>query len=878
MALFNRIGNLFRRAHLDSEIDAELESHIEMRIEENVAAGMTREEARREALLRFGNRNAMKERVTSADAALHFDILLGDIRFAARQLLRSPGFALTAILTLAVAIGANAIVFSVLNALVLRPLDLPDAQRLFTIQQQGSAFNSYPDYRDVRDRSHSFDGIAAYSVDNAGLHSGNEAERIWIYEASGNYFDVLGVKPYLGRFFHVSDDRGPDSNPYVVLSYAYWQNRFHSDANIVGRAIEVNRHSFTILGVAPKGMRGTELFYSPDLWAPIIDQKQIEGSSSLEDRTTRGLWLVGRVKSGTTVAQATGDLNAVAGYVKATYPKDDDGLSFSLTKPGLVGDFLGGPVRAFVAGLMLLSGLILLAACANLGSLFAARAVDRAREIALRLALGSTRQRVLRQLLTEAVLVSLVGGAAGIAASVALLRMLSVWQPVPHMPITVPVNPDLFTYAVAVALALLSGLLCGLTPLRQVLGAAPWELVKSGVKATSGARKFALRDGLLVIQIAACAVLMTSSLVAVRGLARSLNSKFGFDPQNVVVIDSDMNMAGYSGDRMVAMQRRMLDSAAALPGASAVGLINNLPLALDWSLSAIYSDNTADFRPSNELAEPAQYSISPDYFKTAGTALLAGRAFTWSDDKNAPKVLIINRELAQKAFGSVSRAIGGHLRMGDKTRCEVVGVVEDGKYLTLTEDPRAAFFQSMLQAPSSETWLVVRSSHDSQQVAAALHEMMRNLDAGLPFAENTWPQQLDSALFAARAATVSLGALGVLGTMLAITGIFGMASYSVGKRLREMGIRMALGAGQTDVLLSAVGRAFRLLAIGSIAGLVLGLAATRVLSAVVYQASPRDPYVLAGSIVAMLFVGLVAAWAPALRALNVDPSNLLREE
>jgi predicted permease len=878
MALLNRISNLFRRSSMNNEIDAELKSHIEMRIEENVAGGMSREEARRDAQKRFGNFTSTRERVASADAALSIDVLARDTRYALRQLLHSPGFTITAVVTLAVAIGANAIVFSVLNALVLRPLNLPDAQRLFTIQYQGTPFNSYPDYRDLRDRNRAFDGIAAYILDNAGLHTGGNAERVWIYEASGNYFDVLAVKPFLGRFFHASDDRGPDSNPYVVLSYAYWQNKFQGDASVVGRAIELNRHSFTILGVAPPGMRGTEIFYLPDLWVPLVDQKQIEGTSSLEDRTARGLWVVGRAKAGTTVARATADLNSVAEFMKKTYPREDEGAVFALTRPGLVGDFLGGPVRAFVAGLMLLSALILLAACANLGSLFAARATDRSREIALRLALGSTRRRILRQVLTEAVIVSLAGGAAGVAGSTALLRALSVWQPVPHMPINAPVSPDALTYAVAVALALASGLLCGLAPVRQIFGTAPWELVKIGVKATSGRRRLTLRDVLLVIQIAVCAVLMTSSLVAVRGLARSLRSDFGFDPHNVVLVDSDMNMAGYSGDRMVAMQRRMLDAAAALPGVDSVGSISNIPLGLGWSITSIYSDNATDFRPSAELAEPVQYSVSPDYFKAAGTTLLAGRSLTWNDDKHAPNVIVINRELAMKAFGSVARAIGGHLRMGDKTRFEIVGVVEDGKYVTLTEDARPAYFQPMLQNPTNETWLVARCGHDEPQVAAALHETVHNLDAGLPFMEITWPQQLDSALFAARAASVALGVLGLLGAMLAITGIFGMASYSVGKRLREMGIRIALGADHGQVLGAALGRALRLLAIGSIAGLALGLAATRVLGSIVYQASPRDPVVLGGTVLVMLLVGVIAAWAPAQRALGVDPSKLMREE
>jgi predicted permease len=878
MSLARRIANLFRRSRIDREIDAELQAHIEMRMADNLAAGMSRDEARRAALVQFGNPSSTRERVASADTALNLDVLARDVRFALRQLLRSPGFTATAVLTLAVAIGANAVVFSVLNALVLRPLDLPDAQQLYNIEQRGVPMNSYPDYKDIRDRNRVFDGVALYNFDTAGLSTGGSAETIWLYEASGNYFDVLGVKPFLGRFFHSEDEHGPDSVPYIVLSYACWRNQFHGDVGVVGRNVELNRHSFTILGVAPPGFRGTELFYSPALWAPEVDQAQIEGTSSLEDRTSRGQWLVAKLKPGVTPALAAADLNAIADYLKKTYPKDDDGMSFSISRPGLVGDMLGGPVRAFVAGLMLLSGLILLAACANLGSLFAARAADRAREIALRLALGSTRRRILRQLLTEAVLVALAGGATGIAGSVVLLRALSVWQPLPRMPINVPVNPDLRTYAVAVALALASGLLCGLAPVRQILGTAPWEVVKAGPKATAGGRRISLRDALLVIQIAACAVLMTSSLVAVRGLARSLDSSFGFEPKNALLMTTDLTMAGYRGDRMVALQRRMIDAAAALPGVTSAGIIDNIPLGLGWSDSGVYGDETTDFRPSKEIAEPTQYSISPGYFQAAGTVLLAGRAFTWHDDKNAPPVAVINRELALKAFGSVTQAIGGHFRKDAKTRVEVVGVVEDGKYKTLTEDPHPVFFEPMLQSPQNETWLVVRTNRDPRELAPALHEAVHSLDAGLPFTILSWPEQLDSALFAARAATVSLGVLGMLGAVLAITGIFGMASYSVGKRLREMGIRIALGADRGQVLGAALGRAFRLLAFGSAAGLALGLVATRLLGAIVYQATPRDPVVLLGAVLAMLLVGLIAAWAPAQRALGVDPSRLMREE
>jgi predicted permease len=878
MAILRRIGNLFRHSQVDREIDDELQAHIALRTDDNLSAGMSAADARHDALLRFGNRAATKEHVAAADAALELKGFGQDLRYALRQFHKSPGFAATAVLTLAVAIGANAVVFSVLNALVLRPLDLPEGHRLFTVEINGDSLNSYPDYRDLRDRNRSFDGVALYTFESVGIDTGGKPEQVYVYEASGNYFDVLGVQPYLGRFFHSSDEHGMDAYPYAILSYEYWRNQFHGDAAIVGRTIQLNRQSFTVMGVAPPRFRGSEVFFSPSLWVPIVDQAQIEGQYSLNDRGNRSFWMIGRLKTGMTAGQAQTDLNTIAAYMKKTYPRDDDGVSFALVRPGLAGNMLGGPVRAFVGGLMILAGLILLAACANLGSLFAARAADRSREIALRVALGSTRSRILRQLLTEAMLIALAGGVAGIAGSVALLRTLSLWQPLPHIPINVPVNPDLRTYAVALALALASGILFGLAPVRQVFGAAPWEVVKTGVRATAGRRWFSLRDVLLMIQVAACAVLMTSSLVAVRGLARSMHSDFGFSPENAIVTSNDLNMAGYAGDRVPAMQKRMLDAAAALPGVTAAGIIDEIPLGFGWSESPVFGGDASDFRPSSSAAQVLQYGVSPGYFQAAGTALLAGRGFTWADDKNAPRVAVVNREFARRVFGSVEHAIGGHFRLDAKTRFVVIGVVEDGKYKTLTEDARLAFFQPLLQSPSSETWLVVRSSGDSQHVAEALQQALRGLDPTLPFTVLAWPQQLDSALFAARAATVSLGVLGLLGAMLAMTGIFGMASYSVGRRLKEMGIRMALGAGYGQVLRAALGSAFRLLAIGSAAGLLLGMAGGKVLSFIVYQATPQDPVVLAGTVAAMLLVGLVAAWAPARRALSVDPSKLMHEE
>jgi len=662
------------------------------------------------------------------------------------------------------------------------------------------------------------------------------------------------------------------------LSYALWHNYFNGDRAAVGRTVQINKHPFTIVGVAPPDFRGTELFFAPDMWIPIVNTPQILDWYSLEERGNHSAWVAGHLKSGVTPAAATSDLNTIAASLAKAYPKSDDGLKFSLSRPGLAGNTLARPTRAFMAGLMLLAGLILLAACANLGSLFAARAADRSREIAVRMALGSRRQLIVRQLLTEALVLSLAGGVVGMVGAVVILRMLSTWRPIPDIPINVPVNPDLATYALALLLAIFSGVFFGMVPVRQVLRSDPWQVIRSGAADLGGARRFTLRDVLLGLQIAICAVLVTASLVAVRGLARSLESNYGIQPTNVMLVKTDLQMAGYSGPQRLEMQKRMLDAAAAIPGVTAVGYADRLPLSLSGNDSDVFADTTTDFRPTNAAADAENFGVSPDYFRAAGTALLAGRTLTMHDQDKAPLVAIINREFARKVFGSVDKAIGGHFKFWGGQRAEVVGVVENGKYQTLTEDQKPAMFFSFLQHVSSNTRLIVRSQRDPQEIAAALQRSMRGLDSAMPLEITTWNSELDSALFAARVATVSLGVLGLLGAMLAITGIFGMASYTVSKRFRELGIRIALGADQRKVLSAALGRAFRLLVIGSAAGMILGVLATRVLSSIVYQATPKDPLILGGVILTMLCVGIVAALIPARRALAVDPMILLRDE
>lgn len=873
------MDRLLHRRQIADELEEELCEHIAMRADDLERSGVPHAEAERRARIELGASARFREEGFEVLGGNVLETTLRDVRLALRVLRKSPGFTAAGILTLALAIGANAVVFGLMDGLVLRPLNLPQIETLHATQYgDGSGFQSYVNYKDLRARNHSFEDVAAFNFAFVGLDRGNDPAIAVGFEVTGNYFDVLRMQPYLGRLIHETDEHGPNSAPYIVLSYPYWHSRFQSDAKVVGQVVQINRHPFTVVGVTPRGFRGTISFISPDFFLPIIDDPMLSGRDAINQRSSINtvFEVMGHLKPGITQAQAAADVNSIAVALQKQYPREVQHKDTKLPRAGLTS--FGDAVRAFMAGLMLLSGLILLAACANLGSLFAAHAADRSREVALRLALGSTRTRILRQLLTEALIISIAGGAIGLAGSVALLRWLAQWQPFPGAPIHLPLTPDVRLYSVALALALLSGFLFGIVPVRQVLRSHPYEVVKAGAGERIG-KRIGFRDVLLVAQIAICAVLVTASMVAVRGLMRTLQSNFGFEPRNAMVLSADLTTTGRSAKDALATEKHIANALQAIPGVEHVGWLNTYPPLVYTSATRtnLFRDETTDLTPSKAAERPYTYGISPGYLEAAQTALLAGRDFRW-DDENRPAVVLVNRELARRMFGSINGALGRSIRQSDGTRSQIIGVMEDGKYLTATEDAQPAMFVSVVQRPANSAYMVVRSKRDPQELAAAMRRALREAEPGLPPSIQSWEGMLAVALFPARMAAAALGVLGLMGAILSITGVFGMAAFSVNRRLKELGIRVALGARRTEVLGTALSRALRVLAIGSISGLVLGVLASRVLAAIVFQATPRDPVVLAAVVLAMLILGVLATWIPAQRALAVNPLVLLREE
>jgi predicted permease len=805
--------------------------------------------------------------------------LLLDVRYALRGFRKTPAFTLVTVLSLALAIGANGFVFAVLDTVVLRPFEVRDLQNLYQIRygprRSGSNLTtSYPAFQDLRQRNTTFsDMIGIYAYSEASLGGRDGGPKLRGVAVSGNYFDMLEVQPQVGRLLHGADERGPGSAPYVVLSDALWRRVFNGDPTVVGTTVRLNEQPFTVIGVTAASFHGTERFGWPDYWIPIVNN--LGGAEYLHSRDGRAVLVIGRLKAGVTPQQATADLDAITAQLAQEHPQTDKAVSVRLIRPGLMGDD-GQGIRRFLYGVNVLALLLLAAVCVNLASAFSARATDRRRELALRVALGSSRMRLVRQLLTEALVVTVIGGAAGLAGARGLLAALNRWPASlgsGYERLDLHLDPRV--YLAGLALTVAGALLIGMVPARQAWAGSPLQWIKNG-PAEPARRRFSLRDVLLVAQIATCTLLVTASLVAVRGMMRALDgSSAGIKPQGVMLAATDLP-EGLEGDRALETQKEMIEAVRNLPGVTAVGAVRETPMSWPRRVIPVYRPGTTEFTPENRVLTTHVYPTSPEYLRAAGTVLLAGRDVSWPDTKEAPPVAIVNETFARTMWAQ-TQAIGRHFILRGRLT-EVVGVVEDGKYHDLMESPEAAAFVPLSQDAASAVVLVVRSSLASKELATTLRRTLGRVQPNVPVTLRTWPEALERVLYPARAAAFALGVMGLFAVMLAVTGIFGAAAHTVSRRVRELGIRVALGARGAQVVLAAVGRPAVLLGVGSALGLLSAVFARRLLARVVYQADPGNPAVLVGAVLTMALIGVSGCVIPALRALAVDPSRLMRDE
>ena len=873
------LRNLLLSGRVETDLDQEVRSHLEMLIAENIRAGMPPHEAQRAARIELGGVEQVKEQVRDSRTGAFLDSLLQDLRFALRQMHRSPGFAFTAVLILALGIAANVIVFGVLQALVLRQLDVPHADRVMTLQpKDGGPFVSNPEMRDVRDGNTAFSAVADYEFQDFGLEANGVTRPVWGAEVSGQYFEVVGIKPFLGRLLGRDDDDHPGASEVAVISWSAWQSDFGADPNIVGRTVRIDKHPYTIVGVTPEGFHGTEKIAQLDIFVPTASEASLDGFNWLESRSYRNLFSVVRLKDGVTAPQVQAELNTIAARLARQYPKDEEGLALKLARPGMIGDFIGGPVRGFLAGVMGLAGIVLLAACANLGSLFAARTADRAREIAIRMALGSSRWRILRQLLVESFVISILGGACACGLAWMALTGLASWHPPTRYPMRFFVLPQPSLILMAFLISVAAGVVFGVMPLRQIFKTDPNETIKSGGIQSVAGRRWALRDVLLAAQIALCCVTVTAAFVSLRGLGKAMTMDLGFNPKNTLLTQFDLSQAAYTGDAADHFQRQLLERVSQIPGVDAVGYANTTPLSGDTLVSAVFSQQSADFRPSNSAFYGYNFDISPGYLTAAGTPLRAGRDVSFTDTAKTPPVAIVNQEFARRLFHT-DQAVGRYFKNRDGVSIQIVGIVPDGKYFILSEDAEAAAFFPISQKVSTSTALVVRTQRDTADMVAAIRGVVLDLDRAVPIRDlGPWNTQLALSFFPIEVATVALGLFGAFGLLLSIAGTFGLASYTVSKRMRELSIRVALGAQANQILSAALGRMLILLASGSAVGLLLGVAASRLLSVIVYQASAQDPFVLAAVALTLLLTGSLSVAGPVRRVLYADPAILLREQ
>ncbi len=771
-----------------------------------------------------------------------------DLRLAFRRLRQNPAFTAVAVLTLALGIGANTAIFSIINAALLRPLPVAHGSEIVSLNETLGGGTvptlSFPNYRDLRDRNTVLAGMAAYRFVPASLGLPGHNQRLWGYLVTGNYFDLLGVTAARGRLLSQEDDLRPGGHPVAVLSWACWQQRFGGDPSAVGRVVKMNGMDFTILGVTPPGFFGTELFFTPEIYFPAMMQKELEGGNGfLENRDAGNFFAVGQLKPGVTMARAEAGLNSVARGLAREYPKNDDGMKISLTPPGLAGNYIRGAVIGFAAALFGVSCLVLLVACTNLASILMARAADRRKEIAVRLAVGASRGTLVRQLLTENLVVAVLGGAGGAFLSLWIGDALAAWHPPTDFPMVIRAAPDARVFLFALAVSVVTTLLFGLLPALQATRANLSGALKNEA-ISERLRHWQLRDYMVAAQVGLSTLLLVCSVLVVRSLQRALDAPIGYNPKGVVSASFDLNIQGYDEARGREFQKRLLEKVRAIPGVESAAFIDWLPLSMNISSDDIYIEGQPIPKPA-DAPSAYDFAVSPDYFRTMQTKLLAGREFDARDTQDSPHVAIVNKAFVDQLMHGKD-PIGKRFRTSpDGKPIQIVGVAEDGKYFSLSEKAQAAWWGPVDMWYASAGVLVARTKLNSAQALHQIQECVKDLDPTVPlYSTGTLVHRLDLPLFPARMAASALGAFGLLALILAATGIYGVMAYAISRRTREIGIRMAIGASQGQVLAIVARRAAILIGSGTAAGLALALLAGRFLEGILYGVDPTDPLTL----------------------------------
>ena len=802
------------------------------------------------------------------------NILWQDLRYGARMLMKQPGFTLIAVLTLALGIGANTAIFSVVNGVLLRPLPFSEPERLVMIREtklpQFPEFSVSPgNFLDWQKQNTVFERVVALTPSVNILTSAGEPDRLRGVRVTDGFFTTLGVTPQLGRSFLPEEDQ-PGRNNVVILSHGFWQRRFGGSTDIVNQTVTLDGQSFTVVGVMPSAF----YFMNRDneLWLPMgftAQEAQNHGGHSLA--------VFGRLKSGVTLARAHTEMSAIATRLAAQYPEVNTGWNVKLM-PLL--EFMVRGIAPALLALLAAVAFVLLIACVNVANLLLTRAAGRQKELAIRAALGAARARIVRQLLTESLLLALAGGALGL--------LLARWGVDALLALTPPDLPRLGEVALdgrvlmfTLVAALLTGLLFGLIPAWQASRPNLHETMKDGGRGSTEGRQFT-RSALIVLEVAAALVLLVGSGLMMKSFWRLLQVDPGFRPENALAVSVELPDKKYAKeDQQAAFFQRLIEQVRTLPGVQSVGATSNLPL------------NSADFVLGFEVKEQAPlspgvgqstnfYAVSADYFKAMGISLLRGRGFTERDNADAPKVAVINEAMANKLFPN-QEAIGQHItfdrRNNNLAWFEIVGIVRDVKEYGLNQQTPLQTYEPYLQQTLPAMTMVVRTAADPTNLSAAIRNEVRQLDAAQPISDiKTLNQIVSTSIGSQQFVVLLLGLFSVVALLLAALGIYGVLSYAVTRRTHEIGIRLALGASARDVLRLVIGQGMKLAGIGVMVGLVAAYALTRWMETLLFQVKATDPLTFAAIAALLTLVALLACWIPARRAAKVDPMIALRCE
>jgi predicted permease len=836
------------------------------------------------------------------------DTLLSDIRYAVRMLWKTRGLTLVALVSLAAGIGCNAAIFSLVNSLLLRPRAVSQPQELVQLyvgdRRQRYEGTSYPSYLELRERNEVFTGLAAYSVGwqfRLGGSGDAEAQPVWGELVSGNYFDVLGVRPYRGRTFLPDEDVVPDRNPVVVIGFGLWQRRFAADPDLIGKTIRINNQALTVVGIAPPEYSGITSGWATEIWVPTMMTPMLDPSRGLRQLTSRGnrwVTMVGRLKPGISVDQARSRVEVLTGQMQAAHSQEwasryDDGsvrelfISLVPESESRVHPQMRAPAYALTALLFVIVDLMLIIACMNLASLLLARAVARRSEIGIRLAVGASRWRIVRQLLTESVLLSLCAGFAGAVLALWGLQALVAAMPVLPEGIRVAVNVhvDWRVLVYTIAFATLTGLLFGLAPALHASTAPLSTILKDDATVTARFRRSRVRASLVVAQVAFSLLLLLGAGLVLRSLERVRPTRLGFASERILVAPLALDDATYDRRRAQRFYDELSDAIAGLPGVQAVSLVEGIPGGF-MSRSRRSTEIEGYVARADESLEIDAAIVGPGYFTNMQVPFVSGRDFSQRDRDGAPCVAIINEAFAQRYLPGAPAALGRHLasfESGQRQMCEIVGVVRDDDWQSLNKEVRPFFALPLLQSDQRRMTLMIHAAGDPAALVPSARQAIRRLDPDMPVTDvQTLGQYFGVALYPFRLLGIVMAGCGAMALLLAVVGIYGIISYSVAQRAREVGIRIALGAARTDILKLVVGQGMLPVGWGLAAGLVLGVALTRVLTilpietTLLFGVGATDALTFGGVTVLLALVALVACYLPAQRAAKADPMVVLR--